>query len=350
MPNEVNIYEPRYLAEVVKTTPPARTFLRDTFFGNTQMFPTEQVDLDIVKRGRKMAAFVHPAAGPQIVEMGGYETNTYKAPQLNPAIMTTADDLMARMPGEDLYSGQTPAQRAAMRLREEYTVLDDYISRREEWMCAQALLTGEIPILGAGLKGKITFGFTNLVKLEGTKKWDGTAAKPVEDMRAWKRQVSRTGLANANVCIMGAKALDLFLANADVHRNLDNRAYDYGNIAPQELPDGVTYYGHLTDPELFLYAYDEQYTDDWTKPGTDTELPLIPENAVLLLPRNANYKRKYGVVTYIDDRTKRWVSSMAPRVLRDYIGHGPDRHMLEGISRPLMVPDRADSWLSATVC
>ena len=137
MPNEVNIYEPRYLAEVVRTTPPARSFLRDTFFSAVQTFPTKEVDLDIVKGDRKMAAFVHPAAGPQVIEMGGYETNSYKAPMLNPGILTTADDLMARMPGEDLYSGMKPAQRAAQRLIQEHKTLDDAITRREEWMCAQ---------------------------------------------------------------------------------------------------------------------------------------------------------------------------------------------------------------------
>lgn len=32
MPNMVDLYTPRTLAEVVKTTPPVRTFLRDRFY------------------------------------------------------------------------------------------------------------------------------------------------------------------------------------------------------------------------------------------------------------------------------------------------------------------------------
>ena len=31
MPNEVSIYTPRYLAEVVRIAPPVYTFFRDTF-------------------------------------------------------------------------------------------------------------------------------------------------------------------------------------------------------------------------------------------------------------------------------------------------------------------------------
>ena len=34
MANEVNIYTPRYLAEVVRQAPPVHTFFRDTFFTN----------------------------------------------------------------------------------------------------------------------------------------------------------------------------------------------------------------------------------------------------------------------------------------------------------------------------
>ena len=52
MPNMVDLYTPRTLAEVVKTTPPVRTFLRDRFFTNVKTFPTKRVDIDIVKASR----------------------------------------------------------------------------------------------------------------------------------------------------------------------------------------------------------------------------------------------------------------------------------------------------------
>lgn len=41
MANEVNIYTPRYLAEVVRQAPPVHTFFRDTFFTNIKTFATE---------------------------------------------------------------------------------------------------------------------------------------------------------------------------------------------------------------------------------------------------------------------------------------------------------------------
>ena len=41
MANEVSIYDPRYLAEVVRTTPPVHTFFLDTYFSNIKTFPTK---------------------------------------------------------------------------------------------------------------------------------------------------------------------------------------------------------------------------------------------------------------------------------------------------------------------
>ena len=54
MPNEINIYTPRYLAEVVRSAPPVHTFFRDKFFTNVKPFATKRVDIDIVKGDRRM--------------------------------------------------------------------------------------------------------------------------------------------------------------------------------------------------------------------------------------------------------------------------------------------------------
>ena len=59
MANEVNIYTPRYLAEVVRQAPPVHTFFRDTFFTNIKTFATERVDIDLVKGKSKQSKKRH---------------------------------------------------------------------------------------------------------------------------------------------------------------------------------------------------------------------------------------------------------------------------------------------------
>ena len=128
--NQVNIYEPRFLAEVVRTAPPIHTFFLDSLFTNVKTFVTNRVDIDIVKGDRRMAAFVHPRAGGQVLKGTGYKTESYAPPLINPYNVTTADMLMERLPGETMYSGMTPADRAAQQIADEYRRLNDAVTRR----------------------------------------------------------------------------------------------------------------------------------------------------------------------------------------------------------------------------
>lgn len=345
MPNMVDLYTPRTLAEVVKTTPPVRTFLRDRFFTNVKTFPTKRVDIDIVKGNRKMAAFIHPMVGGEIVQAEGYETKSYAPPLINPATISTADQLLERLPGEDMYSGKTPADRAAEKLIEEYNQLNDMTTRREEWMAAQVLTTGQLKVKGKGVDEVIDFGLTNKITLASTKKWGGSAADIWGNLKDWKQQVSRNGFANANMVIMGKAAADAFLADATIKNLLDNRRIEIGAIKPEEMEGGLTYYGHLNLPGVDIYGYDEVYLDDETKEIK----PLIPDNMVLMIPSNATFMRAYGLCTYLDD-DKVWHTAETARLLRTYVEHRPDRRFLELQSHPLLIPNKVDSWLVATVC
>lgn len=344
MPNMVDLYTPRTLAEVVKTTPPVRTFLRDRFFTNVKTFPTKRVDIDIVKGNRKMAAFIHPMVGGEIVQAEGYETKSYAPPLINPATISTADQLLERLPGEDMYSGKTPADRAAEKLIEEYNQLNDMTTRREEWMAAQVLTTGQLKVKGKGVDEVIDFGLTNKITLTNTKKWGASAADIWGNLKDWKQQVSRNGFANANMVIMGKAAADAFMADATVAKLLDNRRIEIGAIKPEEMEGGITYYGHLNLPGVDIYGYDEVYLDD----ETGETKPLIPDNVVLMIPSAASFMRAYGLCTYLDDAGA-WHRAETDRLLRTYVEHRPDRRFIELQTHPLLIPDKIDSWFAATV-
>jgi hypothetical protein len=349
MANEIDIYQPRYLAEVVRQAPPVHTYFLSTFFTRVVTFPTERVDIDLVKGDRRMAAFVHPRAGGQVLRETGYETQSYKPPLINPYDLTTADRLMARLPGEDLYSGQTPAQRAAVKLMDEYTRLNDAATRREEWMAAQAIINGEIPIVGAGVNETIDFGFANKVVLTGDERWGQSGAKIFDNLNDWVDNVQINGFANADRVIFGKTAIRLLMADPDIQKRLDNRRFNVGEINPRDLPNGVRYYGHLSDPNLDLYGYSEVYLDDWTDPDKPETKPLVPDNAIVLAPSNPDFVLAYGANNYLDEAGN-WATAQTSRLLRSYVKHGPDRRFLELQARPLPIPDKVDSWLVATVC
>ncbi len=84
MANEVNIYSPRYLAEVVRQTPAVHTYFA------TPLSPTSRRSLPsawtstLLKGDRRMAAFVHPRVGGKVLKANGYQTESYKPPLINP--------------------------------------------------------------------------------------------------------------------------------------------------------------------------------------------------------------------------------------------------------------------------
>ena len=52
MANEISIYNPQTMGRLVEKLPQERTFLRDTFFRNEEIFTTEKVNVDYVKGNR----------------------------------------------------------------------------------------------------------------------------------------------------------------------------------------------------------------------------------------------------------------------------------------------------------
>ena len=118
----------------------------------------------------------------------------------------------------------------------------------------------------------------------------------------------------------------------------------------KELPNGLTYYGHLNDPSMDIYCYNEYYLDDWTDPEHPATKPLVDPNKIILINHAPNFLMGYGLCTYLDDASKQWVSAQTDRLLRSYVEHHPDRRLMEVQSHPLPIPDKVDSWMVIEVC
>lgn len=350
MPNEVSIYEPRTMGRIVERLPPVRTFFRDTFFRREETFNTESVDVDFVKGTRKVAPFVHRIIGGKTVPNTGYETKTYKPPLVAPDKITTVDDLLKRRPGESLVSGRSPAERAVLKMSDDFRELRDMISRREELMCVQSIFTGKIPIIGEGLNEVIDFGFTNTEVISAaTKKWSNAGSDPIGDLKRWHKQVQKTGFTNCNACVMADDVATAFVGHEKVQKVLDVRNYNLAVIQPRQLPNGVTYVGTIHELGMDVYTYNEWYLDDWTNPETPEEKPLVPDGMLAMLSTNANYSMYYGAITLIDEGTKEFKTVEGKYVPDTWVKRKPARRFLQLQSAPLSVPHDVDSWFTAKV-
>lgn len=349
----ISIYDPRTMGKLVERMPKVHTFIKSTFFRNVETFDTQKIDVDFKKGNRQLAPFVHKKIGGDTIDNEGFQTNTYEPPLVAPNKITTVDDILKRTPGESLYNGKTPNQRAIEKMQRDFTELDEMITRREEWMCCQALFTGKIPILdknGKAIQAEIDFNFTNKIVLKDAEKWNKTQGGKIKQLKAWRKQVQKTGFVNCNMCIMGDEALESFLADEEVLKMLDVERYDLAVIKPKELPNGVTYIGTLQGEGMDIYSYNEWYLDNWTDKGKADNKPLVPTNAVILLSTEAEYSMYYGAVGIVDEAGKTIAVVEGSRIPEQWVERKPARRFLQLNSAPLCVPHEVDSWYVAIVC
>lgn len=343
----VSIFEPRKMGKIVTRMPAVRTFFKSTFFKRVETFHTKSVDVDFKKGNRTLAPFVHRKIGGKTIPNSGYQTKQYTPPLVAPNRLTTVDDLLKRQPGESLYGGKTPAERAVEKLAKDFTELDEMITRREEWMAVQAIFTGTIPIIGDGIDEVIDFSFTNKEKV--SKKWSSSTSDPIADLKKWRKQVQKTGFVNCDICVMSDDVATAFINHEKVQKVLDIKAYDLAVIKPKQLPNGVTYIGSLKGEGLDIYTYNEWYLDNWTDPEAPIQKPLVPEKTLALLSTAADYSMYYGAVTLIDDTTKDFFTVESTRVPDTWIKKNPARRFIQLNSNPLPVPHEVDSWFIAEV-
>lgn len=293
----MSLFTTRKMLQVLEQAKPAQSFLRDRYFSNVEPSTTEHVDIDIVKGKRKLAPFVHPNIGGKTVERAGRTVNSYKAPEVSPDMVTTAEDLMKRAPGEVYGENVDPNVRAARQIGKDLAELDDMITRREEAMCAQALFTGQILVKGDGYDEVLQYWPTNpadqpYVALAAGARWNEATADVLGDLRGSRRTIMQNSGVSAIDVVLGQDAIDALLGNEKLQKLLDLRRVDMGQISPQELPGGVTYYGHLKGVGLDLWGYDEWYLDE-----NGDEQPMVPAKSVLIGSPLVRTTMAYGAVS-----------------------------------------------------
>ena len=347
---ETSIYTPRTMGKIVERMPPVHTFFRDTFFKNRQTFVTKSVDVDFRKGNRALAPFVHPKIGGRTVPNNGYQTKSYTPPMLAPNKVTTVDDLLERAAGENPYSGRTPAERAVEKLARDFRELDEMNVRREEWMAATALFTGQIPIIGEGLNEVIDFDFSNTeTVVTDALKWSADTSDPLADIERWHETVQKNGFINCNVCIMASDVVKEFLMDEKIQKLLDVKNYALAVIKPTQKENNVTYIGTIHELGLDLYQYNEWYVDDWTDPENPVELPMVPAGTLMMASTHAKYSMYYGAISILNQRTEKWETVAGKYVPDTFIKKRPDRRFLSLQSAPVPVPHEVDSWITVKV-
>lgn len=338
----IDIYNTRTMIQAIHLMKPVYSFFRDTFFNTVETYLTENIDFDFKKGKRKMAPFVAPRIGGIVMDRQGFETRTVKTPKIAPERIITSEDIKTRSMGESIYSQKTPADRAVEMLANDLIELDDYISRREEWMCREVLYNGKILIKCDKVEQQVDYAFTNKEVLTGAALWSASTGKPIADLKRWRKAViQKTGQA-PNICVMASDVADAFIENEEVKTLLDKFRYTIASITPSVQSPAVTFIGMIPALGLEIYSYDEWYVDD----NDDTEKAMVPDGTVLLGTKGMN-KTMYGAVTQLDNGN--FTTYEGTRIPKSWVDDQNEVRKLRLTSRAIPVPIDVDNWYVATV-
>jgi len=344
----INLFTPQTMGEMIRQMLPTKTFLRDTFFPRIVTFDTESVLVDYSKDKRYMAPFVSEKLGGSNVVMEGFETREFTPVLVAPQTTTNAGQITSRMMGEPLFGGLSPAERAALKIGEDFRKLEDMITRREEWMCAQVLFSGKIPMKGKGVDKEFDFGFDNYIVPDVT--WDDFVnSDPIGFLQDLEEKIHKSSGLNPDIVIMSRGAAKAFLRHEQVRKLLDNTRLVAGWIVPRDLPNGVKYLGHLLNPAVDIYVYDEWFVDDFTTPGENITRPMVPHGRILMGSTQLRGSMLHGAVTLIDQRTENFMTYEGRRIPDSWTVKNPDQRLIRLSSKPLPVPGYFDGWVVAEV-
>lgn len=344
----IDIFSPESLAKAVSVLPTPATFFKDTFFKTVNTHATTKVRADFYKGKRRVAPYVNEKLPTGAVKKLGYTTEDYETPLVSVKDITNAGDILKRGFGENLFGGVTPQERAYKDLLRTMKDFNDQITRREEISCAQAMLEGKVIVKGQGVDYEIDYGFTNKGTVSSL--WDAADSKadPIADLTAMSVACMKNGNRRPDICVMERSAYTAFIKRCTALGYLDNKFFLNLLISPKVESENLTYCGHLNDPSIDIYVYDEWYIDDWS--GAEVvEKSVMPKGKILLASTNAAFSIEYGVLTFTDENTKDFYSVEGARAADSWVTKEPAQRFITLNSRPLPVPAEVDSWYVGTV-
>lgn len=350
-----NFYDTHTLLMAVQQLVPAATFLRDRYFPTndaSDIFATEDVLVEYRDGTRKLAPFVAPRKGGVTILRKGYNMERYTPPFVAPRRTLTLDELRKRGFGEALYSQLTPEQRQQVLIMRDADELGDLITNREEAMAAETMLTNGCIMKhiaddadkGDEMEIRFYSEASNPASYTPTTKWDASGAKIRADLGAMARMLTRRGLRAADL-VCSPDVADVIVEDPDIKEMLDNRRYELGSVAPEELAPGAAIMARLNinGRIISVISYDETYTDD---DGND-QLYIPSGKCILTAP--AAGRTCYGAVSQVEQADGEFHTYTGRRVPKYVSSAEGNTRTLTISSRPLLIPNNKNPWIVADV-
>lgn len=332
-------FTPKYLRGAIEKAMPPRTFFRSRFFSRSITFPTETVSFEFSKANRTLLPYASIHGAAPAITREGYQLKTYRAPLISGSRTITPYTLTDKLFGEaEWNSGKSPDDRAREIAARDLAELQEALARRLEYMCARIKQDGKLTIDGAGVSEEVDYNFANIENVTSANKWSSTSYDILGKLAKMARALRKDGI-NPDMLIVGSGVSEAMCQNEGI---LKLRHDEFVNIpAPDSLEPGITFLMQIKSPGVYLnvYEYNEYYVNE-----DDELVPLIdPGTVIMQSSRERNYML-HGVVTYLNHRTRDYVSSMSEYTPYVVAEEDPPMRKLVLASRALPMPNDIESW------
>ena len=350
-----NFYETHTLLMAVERLTPANSFLRDRYFPTnvaSDVFATDDVLVEYKDGSKKLAPFVAPRKGGVTILRSGYTMERYTPPFVAPKRALSYDDLSKRGFGEALYSKLTPAQRQQTLILKDADELGEFITRREELMAAETMLTNGCIMkhiaddanVDDEMEIRFYSGEENPAHFTPAISWNDPTAPIIADLGVMIRLLTSKGL-RATELVCSPDVADAIVNNNDVKEMLNNRRYEIGEVKPETLAPGAAIVAKLNigGRIISVISYDETYTDD---NGNDKQ--YIPSGKCILTAPACG-RTLYGAVTQVEQADGEFHTYAGKRVPKYLSSAEGNTRSLTISSRPLLIPNHKNPFIAGDV-
>lgn len=294
-------YTCRDMIDAMVQKPRPTTFLLDMLVGGrTEIHDTDIIEIDIVKGGQTMAAYVSRVSDPTLVGKDSYDTLIHAVPYIYEEIIFTSKDVKKRLPSQTVYQTGA-ANRLSVKIGQWLGNLEDRMIRREEYQVAEAIQTGKLVVQGDGVDYTVDFKMdpAHLVVNSGNSNWGSGSEDKLAQLSTWSRLCTDKGAPMPTIAIMDKLAGQDFIKDENVLKYLDNRRVKMGEIDIKVISgQRATYLGTISyiDLNIDIYTYSGSYTDD----NKDQQF-YMKDNTVVLTSTVADFRMHYGMIENMKD-------------------------------------------------
>lgn len=265
------------LLPTVENIRPQTYFFRDRFFNRVFQSDKQAIAFEELPVEQRPAPFVLPTAQGRVMKLKGRTSKAFQPAYVKPKfeLDPNMNVVLQRQPGEPIGGGTvSPGARMDRAIAYTMELGSDMCDRREEIMCAQAIINGAVTVVGEDYP-QVTVDFgrdASLTQvLTSTARWGQSAAAPLTNLAALRLASFRLANRPIGDVIMGLDAFTLFFADQQV-KDMLAASKDYRLTTSDSqlaaFSDGSTpleYRGRLAGAEgqgaLNIWTYAQQYED-----------------------------------------------------------------------------------------